>query len=233
MKWVVRGRRPRQARAFSEFLCGGRALWDYRGKDRTVRKLAGMFSCSAADVAAQVEKFAAENKVLKKRARRLEEDLAAFEAQEIIRAAEGPVIAGVLEDKTPDEARFLALNIIKSGEFAVVYGVRGESQGHLIVVRSDSLLADLRKLVPVIGSILPVKGGCGPSLVEFVTSETARLKEAVDAAVDWLRTNEEKPKNLMRSMRNILVVGSSNTNMIIRVSHIPRPGPKSRTLTRI
>jgi alanyl-tRNA synthetase len=174
------------------FRCGGRALRDYRGKDRTVRKLAGAFSCSDEDVASQVEKLAADHKATKKRARRLEERLAAFEAGEVIRAASGPLIAGILEDKTPDEARFLALNIVKSGEFAVVYAVRGESQGHLFAARSDSLLADLRKLVPVIGSILPCKGGGGPSLVELVTPEKARLQEAIDAAVGWLRTNEEK-----------------------------------------
>jgi alanyl-tRNA synthetase len=177
-----------------EFLCGSRALRDYRGKDRTVRKLAGAFSCSDGDVAAQVEKLAADNKVLKKRSRRLEERLAAFEAGEVIRAASGPLIAGVLEDKTPDEARFLALNIVKSGEFAVVYGTRGENQGHLIVARSDSLLADLRKLVPVIGSILPCKGGGGPSLVELVTPEKTRLQEAIETTVGWLRANEEKLK---------------------------------------
>ena len=177
-----------------EFRCGGRALRDYRGKDRTVRKLAGAFSCSDGDVAAQVEKLAADNKAMKKRARRLEERLAAFEAGEVIRAASGPVITGVLEDKTPDEARFLALNIIKSGEFAVVYGVRGESQGHLIAARSDSLPVDLRKLVPAVGAVVPCKGGGGPSLVELVMPEKARLQEAVETAVGWLRTNEEKLK---------------------------------------
>ena len=175
-----------------EFLCGGRALRDYRGKDRTVRNLAGAFSCSDGDVAAQVEKLAADAKALKKRSRRLEERLAAYEAGEVIRAASGPLIAGVLEDKTPDEARFLALNIVKSGEFAVVYGVRGESVGHLIAARSDSLLADLRKLVPAVGAVVPCKGGGGPSLVELVMPEKARLQEAVETAVDWLRTNEEK-----------------------------------------
>jgi alanyl-tRNA synthetase len=172
-----------------DFLCGGRALGDYRTKDRSVRKLAGAFSCSTGDVAGQVERLAAGEKALRKRARRLEERLAAFEAAEIVRAATGPIISGTLEDKTPEEARFLALNIIKSGEFAVVYGIAAESQGHLILARSESLKPDLRRLVPVVGAVLPVKGGGGPSLVELVTAEKDRLKEAVDAAVDWLRKN--------------------------------------------
>jgi alanyl-tRNA synthetase len=170
-----------------EFLCGGRALADYQAKDRTVRKLAGAFSCSTGDVGGQVEKLGAEHKALKKRARRLEERLAAFEAAEVVRSAAGPVIAGVLEDRTPEEARFLALNVIKNGEFAVVYGAAGESQGHLVVARSESIRTDLRELIPVVGAALPVRGGGGPSLIELVTPEKARLREAVDVAAAWLR----------------------------------------------
>ena len=172
-----------------EFLCGGRALRDHRGKDRTVRKLAATFSCAAADVGAQVDKLSAEHKALKKRSRRLEERLAAFEAREIVQGAPGPVISGVLDDKTPDEARFLALNITRNGPFAVVYGTRGESQGHLVLARADALDIDLRTAVPVVSAVVPVKGGGGPSLVELVTPEKARLAEAVESARSWLEAN--------------------------------------------
>jgi len=172
-----------------DFLCGGRALRDYRQKDRSARKLAGTFSCAAAGVAAQVEKLGAEHKALKKRARKLEERLAAFEAGEVIRSAPGRVISAVLEDRTPDEARFLALNVIKGGEFAVAYGAPGEGQGHLIVARADTLKADLRGLVPVVAAVVPVKGGGGPSLIELVFPDKQRLREAVDAAAAWLREN--------------------------------------------
>jgi len=176
-----------------EFLCGGRALCDHRDKDRTVRRLAGAFSCAPGDVAAQVERLAVEHKALKKRARHLEERLAAFEAAEVVRTATDRLVSGLLGDKTPEEARFLALNIIRHGEFYVVYGAASESQGHLIAARSDSLKTDLRQLAAVVGAVIPVKGGGGPSLVELVTAEKARLREAVDAAVAWVRANAEKP----------------------------------------
>jgi alanyl-tRNA synthetase len=176
-----------------DFLCGARALRDYRIKDRAVRRLAAAFSSSPAEVAGQVEKLTADSKVLKKRARRLEERLAAFEADEIVRAAAGPVIAGIFDDRTPEETRFLALAIIKKGDFAVAYGAPGESQGHLILARSEGLKADLRQLIPVVAAVVPVKGGGGPSLVELVTSEKERLREAVDAAAAWLREREDRP----------------------------------------
>jgi len=172
-----------------DFLCGGRALRDYRARDRAVRRVAGMFSVSPADAAGQVEKMAAELKALKKRARRLEEDLAAFEAGEIVKSADGRVVSGVLEGKTPEAARFLALAVAKRGDLAVAYGAAGEGQGHLIAARSDSVRTDLRQLIPAVSAVVPVKGGGGPSLVELVTPEKARLREIVEAAAAWLRAN--------------------------------------------
>jgi alanyl-tRNA synthetase len=172
-----------------EFLCGGRAVRDYRLKDRALRRLAAVFSSSAADVGGQLEKLAAEHKALKKRARQIEERLAAFEAGEIVRSAAGRVIAGVLADKTPEEARFLALNVVKRGDLAVAYGALGESRAHLFLARSESLTADLRLAVPVVAAVLPVKGGGGASLVELVMTDKARLQDAVDAAAAWLREN--------------------------------------------
>jgi len=172
-----------------EFLCGGRALGDYRAKDRAARKVAASFSCSAAEVAGPVEKLAAEGKALKKRSRQLAERLAAFESQEYIRAASGRVIAGVLDDKTPEEARFLALAIAKRGEFAVAFGAAGESQGHLLLARSEALKPDLRRLAQVVGAVVPVKGGGGPSLVELVMENKDKLNDAVESAAAWLREN--------------------------------------------
>ncbi len=174
-----------------DFLCGGRALKDTRAKDRAVRKLAAALSCSAVELPGQVEKLLAEARVTKKRTRQLSEHLAAFESQEVIRTAEGRVIAGVLEDRTPEEARLLALAIVKRGDFAVAYGAAGENQGHLVVARSETLKADLRQLVPVVAAVVPVKGGGGPSLLELVTPEKERLREAVDAAAAWLRERED------------------------------------------
>ena len=177
-----------------DFLCGSRAVADYRVKDRGLRRIAGLFSAVPKDAAAQVEKLAADLKSLRKRSCRLEERLAAFDAQEIIRGASGRIIAAVLPDRTPEEARFLALNIIRSGAFAVVYGATGEEQAHLILARSESLTADLRLLIPVVSAVVPVKGGGGPSLVELVTPAKDKLGAAVEAARAWLEAHQDEPR---------------------------------------
>jgi alanyl-tRNA synthetase len=172
-----------------DFLCGGRALRDYRHEDRAIRKLAAGLSCAPSDVGAQIEKLLAEHKTLKKRARQIEERLAAFEAEEIVRSASGRVVAGILGGRTPEEARFIALAVVKRGNIAVAYGAEGEAQAHLILARSESLKADLRQAVPVVAALVPVKGGGGPSLVELVLTDKSRLKEAVETAAAWLEAN--------------------------------------------
>jgi alanyl-tRNA synthetase len=177
-----------------DFLCGSRALGDYRIKDRNLRRIAESFSALPKDAASQVERLAGDLKALRKRSRKLEERLASYEAQEVIRQAPGPLIAAVLQDKSPDEAKFLALNITRSGEFAVVYGVPGEVQGYLVLARSESLTADLRAVIPVLAAVLSVKGGGGPSLVELVTPEGGKLGAAVEAARSWLAGREDKFK---------------------------------------
>ena len=71
----------------------------------------------------------------------------------------------------------------------MAYGAVGESQAHVIIARSETLKPDLRQVVPAVAAVVPVKGGGGPSLVELVMADQARLGDAVDAAAAWLREN--------------------------------------------
>jgi len=164
-----------------EFVCGGRALRDYQEKNRTVRHAAAAFSVAERDIPAAIDKTQAEVKALKKRARRLEERVAAFEAGQMVREAAGKVIQAVFEDRSPEEARFLALNIIRQGAFLVLFAASGEGRSHIILAASEALGFDARTLVPVIAGVLETRGGGSPSLVELVTTETDKVAAALDA----------------------------------------------------
>jgi len=165
-----------------EFVCGGRALRDYREKNRTVRQAAALFSVADRDVAAGVGKSLAEIKVLKKRARKLEERVASYEAWEVIRGAQGKVVQAVFEDKSPEEARFLAVQIIHNAEQIVLFGAHGETQSHLILAAAEGLGLDVRTLIPAVSAVIQVRGGGSPSLVELVTMEKDKVGPALEAA---------------------------------------------------
>jgi alanyl-tRNA synthetase len=169
-----------------EFVCGGRALRDYQEKNRTVRQAAAFFSVADRDVATTVGKSLTEIKALKKKARKLEERIASYEAREIIHGAQGKIIQAVFEDKSPEEARFLAVQIIHNAERIVLFGAHGETQSHLILAAADGLGLDVRTLIPVVSAVVQVRGGGSPSLVELVTTEKDKLGPALEAARKFL-----------------------------------------------
>jgi alanyl-tRNA synthetase len=182
---VVKADRIRNNLRF-EFVCGGRALRDYQEKNRTVRKAAAFFSVADSDVAASIAKSLAEIKALKKKARKLEERVASYEARELIHAAQGKVIQAVFEDKSPEEARFLAVQVIHNAERIVLFGSHGETQSHLILAAAEGLGLDVRTLIPVVSAVVQVRGGGSPSLVELVTTEKDKLGPALEAARKFL-----------------------------------------------
>ena len=142
-----------------EFVCGGRALRDYQEKNRAVRQAAAFFSVADRDVATTVGKSLTEIKALKKKARKLEERIATFEAREVIHGAHGKVIQAVFDDKSPEETRFLAVQVIHNAERIVLFGAHGENQSHLILAAAEGLGLDVRTLIPAVSAVIQVRGG--------------------------------------------------------------------------
>jgi len=170
-----------------EFVCGGRALADYSSKNSEIKKIAGMFSASAAGVSGAVEKLAAGSKLLKKRIKELGERLVSFEAADILKEAEGGVVARVLEGRTPEEARLLAVNTARLGQVCAVFGIMTETQGHLICAGHESLKVNLLELAEYLKTLMPVKGGGGPTLVTLVLDDRNDTRPAVEAAAAWFK----------------------------------------------
>jgi len=170
-----------------EFLCGRRALGDYGRKNRTLLDLSARMSVHERDIAAAVEKMSQENKETRKKIKRLQEQTAIYEAQEVIKRAEGRVITAVWEEKAPEEAKILALNIIRAGEYAALFGIRGKEKDHLIFASSDKLSLNMRDLVPVAFSLVQGKGGGGPTLVELIADKGGNLEAVLAAAADFLK----------------------------------------------
>jgi alanyl-tRNA synthetase len=167
-----------------EFLCGRRALQDYTWKNRSLVALGQKLSVQEKDIPASVEKMLQENKQSRKRMKHLQEQLAVYEAREIIPRATGSIIKAIWTNKTPEEGKLLALNIIRAGELAVLFGIRGEENDRLIFASSEKLSLDMRELLPVVFSRAGGKGGGSPTLVEVVMEKKTDLEEILAAALE-------------------------------------------------
>jgi alanyl-tRNA synthetase len=169
-----------------EFLCGRRALRDYREKNRSLLEIGRKFSVHEKEAAAAVEKSIQETRQSRKKLRQLQESLAGFEAGEMIGKEPGPLVQRVWTDKTAEEVKLLALHIVRRAERAVLFAVRGEERDHLIFACSAKMSLNLRELVPIVMERAKGKGGGGPTLVELVVEKGADLETVLAAAAEHL-----------------------------------------------
>ena len=188
--WLAQEDRIRDNLRF-EFVCGKRALSDYRMRVNVLRDVTNRFSSSEADLMDVVEKLFQDHKTQKKRNRQMQESLSTYEAREVIGQAEGRIIKKRFDGKSVEEARLLALNIIKASDHIVLFGLKLEERVHLILACPENSGLDMRELVPLMASIIEGKGGGRPSLIEISGSRMDRLSEALDAAYKTL----ENPDN--------------------------------------
>ena len=163
---------------------------DYTRKHRDLYELSNRLTVDDAEVLASMEKLLIDLKQLKKANRQMQEKLAQYEADEIIRNSREKIIRLTFPEKTPDEVRSLVLTLIRKGEFVILAGVKSEERVHVFLARSESIDLDLRELVPILSSVIDGKGGGRPSLVELSGQKKENLEQALDAASKHI---SEKP----------------------------------------
>lgn len=167
-----------------EFVCGKRALYDYRMRTNVLKDVTNRFSTGETDLVNMVEKLFQDYKTQKKINRQLQESLSTHEAKDIIEQAEGRIISKIFEDKSIEEARILALNIIKTSDHIILFGLKLAERAHFIFARPENMELDMRELVSLVTPIIDGKGGGRPSLVEISGSRPEKLSDALQSAYE-------------------------------------------------
>jgi alanyl-tRNA synthetase len=175
-----------------EFLCGGRALRDLRWKNAALGRLAAALSVGADEVEAAVQRVRAAEERARKRLEEAGEQLIGYEAQELIARAE--LAAGVrvvrraYAGRSLDEVRALA-RALSDGGCVALLGLRGEKT-QLIFARAEGLAVDCGKLLRETLAPFGGRGGGQPALAQGGLPDAARLEEALEAAVELVRSGQ-------------------------------------------
>ncbi len=165
-----------------EFVCGNRALEDYRMKNRILTEVAARFSAGEADLPAVVDKLLSEQKESARIMKKLRSRLIEQEAREMVRDSHDPVILEQFKERTAQDVRQLALEVIQSPGRVVLFGLQSGERAHMVMARSEDMAIDLRELIPVVSPVLNARGGGRPSLVELAGDRPEALTEAMNAA---------------------------------------------------
>jgi alanyl-tRNA synthetase len=172
-----------------EFLCGGRALRDYRAKNGMVNQLTTRLTVGHWELDQAVERLQAEAKQLRHELRAARKRLLSAEASELaeVAAAHGPcrVVGRVWERRDPGELRALAQELMqRPGVVALLVSV-GE-RTHLCFARAEEVALDVSALLRDACAQLGGKGGGRPHLAQgsAPATDVAHVNAVLDSLVE-------------------------------------------------
>lgn len=175
-----------------EFLCGGRALRDYRERDAVATRVALGLSVGLDELDASVARLRAAEEQARKALERAGERLIGYEARELLegaaRAGGAPVVRQVLDGRSVGELRLLAQAIAAGGGVALL-GLRGEKT-QLVVARAEGLPIDCGALLREALAPRGGRGGGSAALAQGGLPDPAQLDAALEALARRVTSDE-------------------------------------------
>lgn len=174
-----------------EFVCGARALADYRLAHRTATTVARMFSVDRDSAAESVARTLAESKSLKRRVRELMEIAAGAEAADLLARAEQTgsfkLVCSRFDDRDADELRMIASRIVQSEPAVVLLGSNDNGTARVVFARSETLPHHMGQLLAEACTMLGGRGGGKPELAQGGGPDPAKLAIALEHAASTIR----------------------------------------------
>jgi len=182
-----------------EFVCGRRALVDYRLANHSATAVARQFSVDRESGPTSVERAIQEGKSLKKRVRDLLEIALREEAAQLLdrsplvpaaSASTGPpqfkLARGIFPQRDLEELRMLAWKIIERGPSAALLGTHDGSAARLVFARSPELPFNMGAILAKACEALGGKGGGKPDMAQGGGPQIEKLDAVIQDAADLL-----------------------------------------------
>ena len=168
------------------FVCGVRALKDYRLANRVSEAIALKFSGSREDAESSVDRLIEENKRLSRRVRELAELAAKVEAAELLEATTATnglrVVEHVFTDREFEEVKLIAHRLVDGENVIALLAVREKEMARLVFARSANLSADMNALIKAACEKLGGRGGGKSDFAQGGGMQIEQLTAAMDAA---------------------------------------------------
>jgi alanyl-tRNA synthetase len=178
-----------------EFVCGTRALADYRLANKTAVAVAQLFSAERDSSHELVARAIQENKRLQKRVRELLELAMTAEASQMLAEASSQgdfkIVKAAFDGRDLEEIRLIASKIVQSEPAVALLGTRDAGAVRLIFARSQSLAQNMGLLLSEACLMLGGRGGGKPDLAQGGGPAIEKLEEAIEIAAEKVMGGNE------------------------------------------
>ena len=193
---AVRGWERAKKMTRVHFLCGVRALDDYREAGRSVDAIARKFSAGREEAESSVARLLDENKLLSRRTRESPGLVATVEAHELIEAAEpvggARIVSRVFEDRDVEELKLLAHRLVDCDNVVALLASKEGGTARLVFARSANLSADMNALMRTACERLGGRGGGKSEFAQGGGSKVSELDKALEISRATAATNHPR-----------------------------------------
>jgi len=173
-----------------EFVCGQRALKDYRLKNSIVNQLSAELTTGVGDLVESVLRYKEEAKENQRQMKKQQERLLYFEAVELLKTGktvgETAVVSHVFTsaESDPGQLRILANHLTENGQVVALLGLAGE-KSQLLFCRSQDAPGEMNQLIKPALQILGSAAGGGTAVMAQgggPGTDVARVQQAIEKA---------------------------------------------------
>lgn len=181
---VVRGWERAKKMTRVRFLCGSRALSDYRSANRAADAIAQKLSVGRDEAEDAVARLIDERKRLVRRVRELGELAAQVEAQEMLDSAEpikgSRLVSHAFADRDFEEIKLLAHRLVEREGVIALLAAREDGMARLVFARSPDVSSDMNALMKIACEKLGGRGGGKPDFAQGGGPRVVELEKTVE-----------------------------------------------------
>ena len=168
------------------FVCGVRALNDYRLANKSAEAAALKLTVGREEIESSVIRLLDDNKRLSRRVRELSELAAKVEAAELLASTASvggiKVVEKVFTDRDFEEAKLIAHRLVDVEGVVALLAVRETEMVRLVFARSANVTADMNALMKVACEKLGGRGGGKPDFAQGGGANVSELSSAITSA---------------------------------------------------
>ena len=158
------------------FICGNRALKDYRMKSSYINDIAILLSSGVPDVLEKFLMLKQAREDLRKENNILKETIISLKAERFLEEKKTNnninYIMEVLEDVDKKELNLIASHLNKEDDLIQIYKIEEENHGSFLISRSSNLDINLKEIFDFTSQKIIVKGGGNEEKIQGTTSLT-------------------------------------------------------------
>lgn len=173
-----------------EFVCGKRALHDYRMKNTTINNIGALLSLRDFEVESGVEKLISEMQKLQKHTTDVKIELNEYISKELmkkcVQIGTVNVVSKIFTDKDMNQIKFIAQNIIDNPSYVALLANKDEKT-QIFFSKSDDIPFDIGKLLKSNINIIDGKGGGSVKNAQGGGNKPEMLEELLNKVIEDMK----------------------------------------------